>query len=82
MAVVDFVKKNDTCAHKHAVRAKNRALDFGRNRARTIKVRDLCISSSSLVKCDGIPDKPLDSVGQLAVVDNDTKLQVKHASTP
>ncbi len=27
-----------------------------------------------MVKCDGIPDKPLDSVGQLAVVDNDTKL--------
>ncbi len=26
MAVVDFVRKNDTRAHKHAVRAKNRRL--------------------------------------------------------
>jgi hypothetical protein len=34
MAVVDFCDEKMTRAHKRAVRAKNRALDFGRNGAR------------------------------------------------
>jgi hypothetical protein len=36
MAVVDFCDEKMTRAHKRAVRAKNRALDFGRNGARTL----------------------------------------------
>jgi hypothetical protein len=36
MAPVNFVSEKLVPTHKHAVRAKNRALDFGRNLPRII----------------------------------------------